>query len=86
MLAHTRSRAQEVPEFVMAAAKPSCCWDALEAEHGPTSPLHATMILLEAIVKAAVCPMPHPAAELRPDRPGVGVVAVRRNTIRDHAW
>jgi hypothetical protein len=63
MLTHTRSSAQKVPEFVMAAAKPSCRCDALEAEHRSTSALDAAMILLEAIVEIAVCPMPHAAAE-----------------------
>ena len=39
------------------------------------------MILLEAIVEIAICPMPHAAAELRPDRPGIGVVAVRCDPV-----
>jgi hypothetical protein len=42
------------------------------------------MILLEAIVEIAICPMPHAAAELRPDRPGIGVVAIRRDPVGDH--
>src|SRR5262249_19370651 len=60
-------------------------WDAFEAEHRPTSALDATMVLLEAIVEIAVRPVPHATTELRPDRPGIGVVAVCRDTVGDHA-
>jgi hypothetical protein len=84
VLAHARSGAEEVPEFVVTAAISSCRWDALEAEHRSTSALNATMILLEAIVKVAICPMPHATAELHPDRLGIGVVAVRRHPVGDH--
>ena len=42
------------------------------------------MILLEAIVEVAICPMPHAAAELHPDRLGIGVVAVRRDPVGDY--
>ena len=84
VLAHARSRAQKVPEFVVTVAIPSCRCDALEAEHRPTSALDATMVLLKTIVEIAVSPMPHAAAELRPDRPGIGVVAIRRDPIGDH--
>ena len=80
-MAHARSGAEEVPEFVVTAAKPSRGWDALEATHRSTSALDTTMILLEAIVEIAVCSMPYAAAELRPDRPGVGVMAVRRDPV-----
>ena len=37
------------------------------------------MILLEAVVQIAAGPMPHAAAELRSDRPRIGIVAVRRD-------
>ena len=68
----------------MTAARPSCWWDAFQAEHRSTLALDATMILLEASVEIAVCPMPHAAAELRTDRPGISVVAVRRDPVGDH--
>jgi hypothetical protein len=47
VLAHTRSRAKEVPELVVAAAISCCQWNALETEHWPTLALDTTMILLE---------------------------------------
>jgi hypothetical protein len=43
------------------------------------------MILLKAIVEIAVCSMPHAAAEFRPNGSGIGVVAVCRDPVRDHA-
>jgi hypothetical protein len=84
VLAHARSGAEEVPEFVVTAAVSSCGWGALEAEHRSTSALDATMILLEAIVEITVCPMAHAAAELHPDRLGIGIVAVRCDPVGDH--
>ena len=41
--------------------------------------------LYRAIVEVAVCPMPHAAAKLHLDRQGIGVVAVRRDPVGDHA-
>jgi hypothetical protein len=35
------------------------------------------VILLKSIVQIATCPMPHMAAKLGPDCPGIGIVAVR---------
>ena len=43
------------------------------------------MVLLQAIVEIGVDPMPHAAAELRLDRPGIGIVAVSRDPIGDDA-
>jgi hypothetical protein len=43
------------------------------------------MILFEASLEIPVGPMQHAAPELHPDRPGIGVVAVRRDPIGDHA-
>jgi hypothetical protein len=84
VLAHARPGAQEIPEFVVTVAIPSCRCDALEAEHRPTSALDATMVLLKTIVEIAVGPMPHAAAELCPNGPGIGVVAVCRDPVGDH--
>jgi hypothetical protein len=85
VLAHARSRAEEVPELVVTAAISSSGWDALEAEHRSTSALDATMILLETIVEVAFCPMSHAATELCPNGPRIGVVAIRRDPVGDHA-
>ena len=43
------------------------------------------MVLLEAIVEMGVDPMPHAVTELRLDRPGIGIVAIRRDPIGDYA-
>ena len=43
------------------------------------------MILLKSVVQIATCTMPHLAAKLGPDCPGIGIVAVRGDPIRDDA-
>ena len=55
-----------------------------EAEHHSTSAFDAAVILFEAVVQVAAGPMPHAAAELRSDRPWIGIVAVRRDPVRNH--
>src|SRR5215471_1238505 len=45
----------------------------------------AAVILLKSVVQIATCPMPHMAAELCPDCPGIGIVAVRGDPIRGYA-
>ncbi len=50
---------------------------ALKLPGGATSALDAAVILLKSVVQIATCPMPHMAAELCPDCPGIGIVAVR---------
>ena len=42
------------------------------------------MILLKSVVQIATCTMPHMAAELCPDCPGIGIVAVRGDPIRGY--
>ena len=42
-------------------------------------------VLLKSVVQIATCPIPHMAAELGPDCPGIGIVAVRGDPIRDYA-
>jgi hypothetical protein len=48
-VAHVRSVAEKVAEFVVALAVSPCRWGALEAEHRPTSALDAALILLAMI-------------------------------------
>jgi hypothetical protein len=50
-----------------------------------TSALDAAVILLKAIIQITVGPMPHRLAELHPDRPGIGVVAVCCHSVRGDA-
>jgi hypothetical protein len=50
VLTHARSRAEEVPDFVVTAAISSCGCDPLEAQHRSTSTLDATTVLLLAHV------------------------------------
>src|SRR5947207_3911192 len=85
MLAHARPAAQEVSELVVAAAIPPRRSGALQSKHRSTSALDAAVILLKSVVQIATCPMPHMAAELCPDCPGIGIVAVRGDPIRDYA-
>jgi len=42
------------------------------------------MVLLQPVVQVAAGPVPHPPAQLGLDRPGVDVVAIRRDPIRCH--
>jgi hypothetical protein len=85
MLAHVGSAAQEVSELVVAAAISPRRSSALLSEHRSTSALDAAVILLKSVVQIATCPMPHIAAELGPDCPGIGIVAVRGDPIRGYA-
>jgi hypothetical protein len=43
------------------------------------------MVLLETIVEIGVVPVPHTAAELYPNGPGTGVVAVCRDPVGSYA-
>src|SRR6516165_2626471 len=85
MLAHAGPAAQEVSELVVAAAIPPRRSSALQSKHRSTSALDAAVILLKSVVQIATCPMPHMAAELCPDCPGIGIVTVRGDPIRDYA-
>src|ERR1700736_66889 len=85
MLAHAGPAAQEVSELVVAAAIPPRRSSALQSKHRSTSALDAAVILLKSVVQIATCPMPHMAAELCPDCPGIGIVAVRGDPIRGYA-
>src|ERR1700746_954558 len=85
MLAHAGAAAQEVSELVVAAAIPPRRSSALQSQHRSTSALDAAVILLKSVVQIATCPMPHMAAELCPDCPGIGIVAVGGDPIRGYA-
>ena len=76
-LAHAGPATQEVSELVVTAAIPPRRSSALQSKHRSTSALDAAVILLKSVVQIATCPMPHMAAELCPDCPGIGIVAVR---------
>ena len=69
----------------LAAAIPPRRSSALQSKHRSTSALDAAVILLKSVVHVATCPMPHIAAELCPDCPGIGIVAVRGDPIRGYA-
>ena len=84
-LAHAGPAAQEVSELVVASATPPRRSSALQSKHRSTSALDAAVILLKSVVQIATCPMPHMAAEFCPDRPGIGIVAVRGDPIRGYA-
>src|SRR5215831_18990596 len=84
-LAHAGPTAQEVSQLVVAAAIPPRRSSALQSKHRSTSALDAAVILLKSIVQIATCTMPHMAAKLGPDCPGIGIVAVRGDPIRDYA-
>src|ERR1700756_265864 len=56
-----------------------------QSKHRSTSALDAAVILLKSVVQIATCPMPDMAAELGPDCPGIGIVAVGGDAIRGDA-
>src|ERR1700760_1952027 len=85
VLAHAGSAAQKVPKFVVATAISFGRWDALEAEHRSTSPLDAAVILLQTIIEVLIGSVPHARTKLCPDCPRIGIVAVCRDSIRDHS-
>jgi hypothetical protein len=85
VLAHAGSAAQKVPEFVVATAISFGRRDALEAEHWSTSPLDAAVILLQTIIEVLIGSVPHARTKLCPDCPRIGIVAVCRDSIRDHS-
>src|ERR1700756_3223894 len=85
MLAHAGPATQEVSELIVAAAIPPRRSSALQSKHRSKSALDAAVILLKSVVQIATCPMPHMAAELCADGPGIGIVAVRGDPIRGYA-
>src|SRR5262249_58797458 len=81
-LAHAGPTVQEVSQLVVAAAIPPRRFSALQSKHRSTSALDAAVILLKSGVQIATCTMPHMAAKLGPECPGIGIVAVRVGPIR----
>src|SRR5246500_4556931 len=84
-LAHAGPAGQEVSGVVVAAAISPRRSSALQSKHRSTSALDAAVILLKSVVQIATCPMPHMAAELGPDCPGIGIVAIGGDAIRGDA-
>ena len=85
MLAHAGSAAQEVSELVVGrgniGSPIQCSSIRALVDIGP----YAAVILLKSVVQIATCTMPHMAAKLGPDCPGIRIVAVRGDPIRDYA-
>src|SRR3954471_1348576 len=79
------AEAEEVAQFIVSAAEPGGRSGALQAPHGPVATFDAPVVLLQPVVQVGTGPVPHILAELGPDRPGVAVMAVGRDPVRDHA-
>ncbi len=84
MLMVAGARAEEVTQFIVSPAEPGGRSRALEAPHGPVAPFDAAVILLQPVVQITTASVPHALAQLGPDRPGVAVMAVRRDPVRCH--
>src|SRR5215213_11590712 len=82
MLMGAGARAEKVAQFVVSPAEPGGRSGAFEAPHGPISTFDAAVILLQPVVQVGAGPVPHTFAQLGPDRPGVAVVAIRRDPVR----
>src|SRR3954451_8113273 len=63
--------AEDVAEFVVAAAEALCRGEALEAPHTSRAALHAPVVLLQPIVLECAGPVHDPSAKRRADRPHV---------------
>src|SRR3954471_14977915 len=84
MLVVTGAGAEDVSKFIVPPAEPGRGSGTLEAAHRSVSAFEAPVILLQPVIEVAAGPVPHPFAELGPDRAGVAVVAVRRDPVRRH--
>src|SRR4051794_21579979 len=69
----------------MTAAEPGGRSWTLETAHGSVSAFEAPVILFQPVVEVAAGPVPHPFAQLGPDRPGVAVVTVGRDPVGSDA-
>src|SRR5215208_6990237 len=85
MLMVAGAEAEEVAQFVVGPAEPGGRSGAFEAPHGPVAAFDAPVVLLQPVVQVATGPVLHIFAQSRADRPGIAVVAVGRNPVRDHA-
>src|SRR3954447_4321056 len=79
------ARTEKVAHFIVTPAEPGGRSGAFEAPHGSIAAFDAPMILLQPIVQIPTASVPHALAQLGADRPGVAVVAVRRDPVRCHA-
>ncbi len=79
------ARAEKVAQFVVGPAEPDGRSGALESPHGPVSAFDAPVVLLQPVIQVATGPVPHILAQLGPDRPGIAVVAIRRDPVRRDA-
>jgi hypothetical protein len=84
VLVRAGTETEEVSELVVTSAEPGGRSRALEAPHRPVPAFDAPVVLLQPIIQVAAGPVPHPFAQLAPDRPGVAVVAVRRDPLGRH--
>src|SRR3954468_8373825 len=84
VLVRAGTETEKVAELVVAAAEPGGRSRALEAPHRPVSAFDAPVVLLQSVVLVAAGPVPPPAAQPGPDRPGVAVVAVGRDPVGRH--
>src|SRR4051812_43603948 len=85
MLMVAGARAEEVAQLIVSPAKPGGRSGALEAPHGPVAAFDAAVILLQPVVQIPTASVPHSLAQLGADRPGVAVMAIRRDPVRGYA-
>src|SRR5215218_10229718 len=76
VLAVAGAEAEEVAEFVVAAAEAVGRGEALEAAHASDAAFDAAVVLLQPVVLVRAGAMDDPPAERRADRPRVGAVPV----------
>src|SRR5918998_6860256 len=81
MLVVTGAGTEDVPELVVPSAEPGRGSGALEAAHRSVAAFEAPVVLLQPVVQVAAGPVPHPFAQLGPDRPRVAVVTVGRDPL-----
>jgi hypothetical protein len=85
VLVVTRAGTEGVSEFIVPSAEPGRGSGTLEAAHRSVSAFEAPVILFQPVVEVAAGPVPHPFAQLGPDRPGVAVVTVGRDPVGSDA-
>ena len=78
----TAAGTEEIAKLTMLAAEALSCLVVLETPHTSDPSLDATMILLKPIVQVGARPVPDCTSQHRADRPGIGLMPIRRHTIR----
>src|SRR5918998_5281720 len=81
MLVVTGAGAEDVSEFIVPPAEPGRGSGTFEAAPRSVSAFEAAVILFQPVVEVAAGPVPHPFAELGPDRTGGAVVTVGSEPI-----